>query len=222
MATGLGRRPAGEAPPPAVAARRSRRRLAILPIAALVVLVDQASKTWALNHARVPVHVVGTLRLAVTFNSGTAFGLGQDSTAIIVAGVVVLVVVLLGLGRKASRGASWPGAVAMGLLLGGAIGNLTDRLVRHLGGAVVDFIDLRWWPVFNVADASITVGAALLAVVLFRARPEASGSGDTPPAGSPLGGLPRGGSPPGESPPGGRPRGGSPLGGSPPGESGAE
>jgi signal peptidase II len=59
----------------------------------------------------------------------------------------------------------------MGLLLGGAVGNLTDRLVRHHHGAVIDFIDFRWWPVFNLADASITVGALLLALVLFRARP---------------------------------------------------
>jgi signal peptidase II len=170
MATGLGRRPTGEVPPPS-SARLSRRRIAILVIAATVELVDQVTKSWALNGARRPVHVIGTLRLAVTFNSGTAFGLGQDSTAIIVAGVVILVVVLLGLGRKASRGATWPAAIAMGLLLGGAVGNLTDRLVRHHHGAVVDFIDLRWWPVFNVADAAITVGATLLAVVLFRARP---------------------------------------------------
>jgi signal peptidase II len=65
----------------------------------------------------------------------------------------------------------------MGALLGGALGNLADRLIRHHHGAVIDFIDLRWWPVFNVADAAITVGAALLALVLFRAR-----SGAVPPA----------------------------------------
>ncbi len=147
------------------------RRLSIFVIAAAVVAADQASKTWALHHTRVPVHVIGTLRLAVTFNSGTAFGLGQDSTAVIVAGVVVLVVVLLGLGRRASRTAGWTATAAMGLLLGGALGNLVDRLFRHQHGAVIDFIDLRWWPVFNLADASITVGAALLVFIGFRGRP---------------------------------------------------
>jgi signal peptidase II len=182
MATGFGRRHADEVTPASSGSPRTRgkgaiRRLAILAIAGLVVLVDQASKTWALHHAAEPRHVIWTLRLAVTFNSGTAFGLGQDSTAIIVAGIVVLVIVLLGLGRKASRTATWPASVAMGALLGGALGNLADRLLRHHQGAVIDFIDLRWWPVFNVADAAITVGAALLALVLFRAR-----SGAVPPA----------------------------------------
>jgi signal peptidase II len=171
MATGLGR-PAEEHradSPEGISVRW--RRLSILGIAVAVLAADQGSKTWALHHAQDPVHVVGTLRLAVTFNPGTAFGLGQNSTSLIVGGVVVLVVVLLGLGRRVSRTATWPAVMAMGLLLGGAVGNLTDRLVRHHHGAVIDFIDLRWWPVFNVADAAISVGACLLALVLFRARP---------------------------------------------------
>jgi signal peptidase II len=179
MVSDLGR-PAGEgvsgdpgAGRPAASAAPSirRRRLAIVALAGAVLTADQATKSWALRHAREPRHVIGSLRLFVQFNSGTAFGLGQNSTAIIVAGVVVLVVVLLGLGRRASRTATWPAAVAMGLLLGGAVGNLTDRLVRHHHGAVIDFIDLRWWPVFNVADSAISVGAVLLALVFFRARP---------------------------------------------------
>jgi signal peptidase II len=52
------------------------------------------------------------------------------------------------------------GAV-LGLIIGGALGNLVDRLVRHHAGAVIDFVDLRWWPVFNVADAAITVGVVV-------------------------------------------------------------
>jgi signal peptidase II len=155
--------------PPTV--RLWTRRVAILAIGALVVGADQASKTWALQHTQEPIHLFWTLRLAVTFNSGTAFGLGRDSSTIIVAGVVVLVVVLLGLGGRASRTANWPATTAMGLLLGGAIGNLADRLVRHHHGAVIDFIDLRWWPVFNLADASITVGAVLWILVGLRSRP---------------------------------------------------
>jgi signal peptidase II len=65
----------------------------------------------------------------------------------------------------------------MGLLLGGAVGNLVDRLIRHHHGAVIDFVDLRWWPVFNVADASITIGAILLVLSGLTHRPRAGGSG---------------------------------------------
>jgi signal peptidase II len=158
------------------------RRALILGAAAAVVAVDQLTKTWALHHTVDPIHIIGTLRLALTFNPGAAFGLGRGITPVLVLGAIVLVVVLLGLGRTASRTASVPAAVAMGVLLGGACGNLVDRLVRHNNGAVIDFIDLRWWPVFNVADASITVGAILLVLFGFTrhadsdGRPAASGS----------------------------------------------
>jgi signal peptidase II len=148
------------------------RRVLIIVVAAMVVAVDQASKTWALHHARSPRHVIWTLQLAVTFNSGSAFGLWRGASPLIIAGAILLVVILLGLGRAASRTANLPATVAMGLLLGGALGNLTDRLFRHHHGAVIDFVDLRWWPVFNVADACITIGALLLILVGFRpARP---------------------------------------------------
>ncbi|HEX7167995.1 MAG TPA: signal peptidase II, partial [Acidimicrobiales bacterium] len=59
-------------------------------------------------------------------------------------------------------------AAGLGLVLGGAVGNLADRLFRDHGGAVVDFVDLQWWPVFNVADIAISVGAVLLVVVGWR------------------------------------------------------
>jgi signal peptidase II len=144
------------------------RRVLIIVVAAMVVAVDQASKTWALHHARSPRHVIWTLQLAVTFNSGSAFGLWRGASPLIIAGAILLVVILLGLGRAASRTANLPATVAMGLLLGGALGNLTDRLFRHHHGAVIDFVDLRWWPVFNVADACITIGALLLILVGFR------------------------------------------------------
>jgi signal peptidase II len=152
----------------------------ILAVAAAVVAVDQVTKTWALHHAVNPVHILGTLQLALTFNPGAAFGMGRGVTPVLVAGAIVLVVVLLGVGRAASRTASLSATVAMGLLLGGACGNLVDRLLRHNHGAVIDFIDLRWWPVFNVADACITVGAVLLVAVGLtaprRARPVPAGA----------------------------------------------
>jgi signal peptidase II len=156
------------------AATRSRRRLLIPTIAAAVVVVDQATKTWALHHAVGGRHVVGPLWLALTYNSGAAFSLGRGVTPVVVAVVVVLVVWLLATSRQASRAATVPRLVGLGLLLGGAIGNLVDRVFRHHGGAVIDFIDAvrigtrSWWPVFNVADSAIVVGViVLLATYLF-------------------------------------------------------
>ncbi len=87
----------------------------------------------------------------------------------------MLVVWLLVFSRRASRAASLPVAVGLGLLLGGAAGNLTDRLFRHNHGAVIDFIDPArvgtrdWWPVFNLADAAIVVGVAVL-LLSYRRR----------------------------------------------------
>jgi signal peptidase II len=154
---------------------RRNRWAVILGLAAVIVAVDQVTKTWALHHTVDPIHLVWTLRLALTFNSGTAFGLGRGSTGVILAGVIVLVVVLVGMSSRASRTATWPATLAMGLLLGGALGNLADRLFRHHHGSVIDFIDLRWWPVFNVADACITVGAILLVLVGLQAPRRTSG-----------------------------------------------
>jgi signal peptidase II len=156
--------------------------MVILGTAVVVVALDQVAKTWALHHTVEPIHVIGSLRLALTFNRGTAFGLVRGITPMVVAGAIVLVVLLLGLGRTASRTASLPAAVAMGLMLGGACGNLADRLVRHNHGAVIDFVDLRWWPVFNLADAGITVGAVLLVLVGATRRPADAGPA-APPAG---------------------------------------
>ena len=138
------------------------RRLALGgAVAALVVVLDQVTKTWALDAlAEGPRHVVWTLQLNLSFNSGAAFGLGQGLAPVLVAVAVVLLVVLLVMGRAA--GTTVPALVAFGLVIGGAAGNLADRLFRGHEGAVVDFIDLQWWPIFNVADAAISCGAVLL------------------------------------------------------------
>ncbi|MGH9149778.1 MAG: signal peptidase II [Acidimicrobiales bacterium] len=148
--------PAG---PPAQQARRRRATL-LAVVAAAVLAADQLTKDLALRHlAGGPVELVWALRLRLTFNTGAAFGIGQGLAPLLVlAGLALLVVLLAAVRRIASA----PMAVALGLVLGGAVGNLTDRLVRGHGGAVVDFIDLRWWPVFNLADAAISTGAVLL------------------------------------------------------------
>ena len=144
----------------------TRARLLLAGIAAAAFAADQATKTWAVHRLRRgPVHVVGPLDLRLTYNTGGAFGLGGGRAPFFMAAAVVLVVVLVRLGR-ADRG-RLP-AIALGLLVGGAAGNLADRLFRHAAGGVVDFIHLGWWPTFNVADAAITCGGLLLVLTGWR------------------------------------------------------
>jgi len=187
-ATGTSAAPGAPVGDRAAGVRTRNRRELILGTAVVVVAADQVSKTWALHHTLEPIHVLGSLRLALTFNAGTAFGLVRGITPVVVAAAIILVVVLLGLGRTASRTASMPAALAMGLMLGGACGNLADRLIRHNHGAVIDFVDLRWWPVFNLADAGITVGAVVLVLVGAARRTthgeEAGAAGSAPGPGS--------------------------------------
>ena len=133
-------------------------------IAAAIVLLDQINKHWAVNALADgdPVEVFWTLQFNLAFNSGMAFsrasGLGP-----IIAVVATLVIVWL---LASLRGGNTPlGAVGMGCVIGGAAGNLIDRLFRGdawLRGSVVDFIDFQWFPIFNIADMAINVGAALL------------------------------------------------------------
>ena len=138
---------------------RGARAALIAAVAAAVVAADQASKTWALHHAQSsPRHVFWTLRLYVTLNSGIAFSQATGSTVIV---TIVALVVLGALLLFARRSTGTYTAVVLGLVIGGALGNLADRLLRHNGGAVIDFIDLQWWPVFNLSDASISVGVLL-------------------------------------------------------------
>ena len=112
-----------------------------------------------------PVDVVWTLRFNLAFNSGLSFGQGKGLTAYITVLGVVLVCGLVWWSRQLTTPAS---AGSVGLLLGGACGNLADRLFRGHDGAVVDFIDFQWWPVFNVADIAVFCGAALLILVTLR------------------------------------------------------
>lgn len=166
---------------------RSRAGIVLL-IAALVVAVDAVSKAIVVaklsGHA--PVRVLGgAVYLVEARNKGAAFSLGEGATVLftVIAAVVVVVIV-----RVASRLRSTPWAVALGLVLGGAAGNLGDRLFRAPGplrGAVVDWISLfdaqgRVWPVFNVADASIVCGG-ILAVGLMLFGYDVSGIRHKPP-----------------------------------------
>ena len=152
------------------ATRTPRRRFPLVATAAALVLAaDQLTKWWAVAVLDEGPVSVGPLRLALSYNRGAAFGLGAGFAPVVAVAAVVLVVFLLAMGRAAVR--TGP-ALATGIVLGGALGNLADRLVRSPGllrGEVVDFIDVGWWPVFNVADTAITIGCVLL-VLTNRAR----------------------------------------------------
>lgn len=142
----------------------------MLGVAALVLVLDQLTKHWALQAlADGPVDVVWTLRFNLTFNTGAAFSKGQGLGPII---GILAAVVAVGVLWSARSVPSRLGAVAVGMILGGALGNLTDRAFRRgdgfLGGAVVDFVDLQWYPIFNVADIGVVVGAVLLLVATAR------------------------------------------------------
>jgi len=152
--------------PPSPPAAGVARMAVAVAVVAIVVLVDQLTKWWAVDRlASGPVHVVWRLDLALSFNSGSAFSLFQGATIFIVVVAVALVAVLLALVWRAP---SLGRAAVLGLILGGALGNLSDRLFRGDHGAVVDFVEFHFWPTFNVADACITVGCILLAVSLLR------------------------------------------------------
>jgi len=152
---------------------RRLRALAVMGcVAAIVVAADAISKQLVL--ARLPGHppvrlLHGLITLDLTFNAGAAFGVGTSYTAVIaliVCGVIVYII------RTARRLRSLAWTIALGLLLGGAMGNLGDRLFRAPGplrGEVVDWINLPHFPwTFNLADASITCAAVLIAVLALR------------------------------------------------------
>jgi signal peptidase II len=150
---------------------RRAASLLLAGVAAFVVVADQLTKTWAVrtldDH---DVHVVGTLRFHLTFNKGGAFSIATGSTWFFVLAAVLVIGAVLLFGRRLLT--SPLAVVGIALVLGGALGNLGDRLFRDTGGAVVDFIDLQWWPIFNVADACIVVGGALLVLAGQRAPDE--------------------------------------------------
>ncbi len=145
-------------------------RLAVaLGVVSAVVLVDQLTKWWAVDRLTTgTVHVVWRLDFSLSYNTGSAFSLFQGDTGILVVVAVVLVAVLL---VMVWRAATLGRAVILGLILGGALGNLCDRFFRGEHGAVVDYVDFHFFPSFNVADSCITVGCILLILsILFEGR----------------------------------------------------
>jgi len=143
-----------------------RRLLIGLGTAGLALAADQVTKSLATAHlVSGPRHLLGPLGLALGYNSGAAFSLFTQAAPVLGTVEAVLAVVLSWL---AWRARSWGVAVAAGLVLGGALGNLCDRIFRAHHGSVVDFITFSHWPTFNVADACITLGALGLIALQLR------------------------------------------------------
>ncbi len=132
---------------------------------------DVLTKIWAVHALtdRADVPLLGSvLQLTLVRNPGAAFSTGTDYTLVFSLLAIIAVVVVLVVARRV-RSAGW--AVALGLLLAGVAGNLTDRVFREPGvlhGHVIDFLQLPNWPVFNLADVSIDVAAGLIIVQAFR------------------------------------------------------
>lgn len=153
-------------------ADRGRKKvLALLVVAVLAYLLDLISKMIVvakLEHEE-PIEIFGDwLKFDAIRNAGAAFGIGEAFTVIFTAIAAVVIIVIVRLARKLY---SLPWAIALGLLLGGALGNLTDRIFRAPGvfkGAVVDFIAPAHFAVFNLADSAIVCGGILIVILSFK------------------------------------------------------
>jgi signal peptidase II len=152
-------------PPP-----RRRLRL-LLSVAAVVLFLDVVTKVLAVKllTPQQPVSIIGdTVTWTLVRNSGAAFSMGTSYTWVLTLVATVVVIGIVWMGRRLVS--PW-WALGLGMILGGALGNLVDRFFRSPGplrGHVVDFLSIGWWPVFNVADPAVVGGAILLvALSLF-------------------------------------------------------
>jgi signal peptidase II len=159
--------------PPVEQQARPRARRQALPwvtvgLALLVLAADQGTKAWALHSLGDGrrVDVVGSLfGFELVRNAGAAFSMATGMTWLLTLVALIVVIAIIRISRRLGS-AGW--ALAFGLLLGGALGNLTDRLTREPGffrGHVIDFLVLPHWPVFNVADSCIVTAAVLIALL---------------------------------------------------------
>jgi len=162
--------PASDSAEPVAPAPRRRRVGVLLSVALLAYLLDLGSKLLVVakleDHN--PIHLLGSwVMLQATRNPGAAFGMGAAMTIVFTIIATSVVVVICRLARKLY---SLPWAIALGLLLGGAFGNLTDRVFRApsvFRGAVVDFISVKHFAVFNLADSAIVCGGILVVILSF-------------------------------------------------------
>lgn len=149
---------------------RGRLAAILYGVAVAAYLLDRLTKYLAEQHlaGRPPIQVIpSVIHLRYTTNAGGAFGFfGNQPWLFFFATLVVCVAIVV----ASIRPSSLAGAIGFGLILAGALGNLTDRIIRGPGvsGRVIDFIDLQVWPVFNLADSAIVIGA--LTVLLAGVR----------------------------------------------------
>ncbi len=155
--------------------RRVRLAVTLYSAAVGAYLLDRLTKYLAERYlaGKPPVQVVPDVaQLRYTTNSGGAFGLFGGQPWLFFAATLVVCAAIVVASARLSSGAS---ALGLGLILGGALGNLTDRIIRGPGvsGHVIDFIDFHVWPVFNLADSAIVVGALVILLAGLRRQPAA-------------------------------------------------
>ena len=158
---------------------RERRNLYLLALWLSILGADQTTKALVKNLMSVgeSIPVNSPVRLTYVQNTGSAFGLFTNQTfALTIAAAVGIVVIAFVFFR--SGGASNLLAISLTMQMAGAIGNLIDRIAY---GYVVDFVDFRFWPVFNVADSSITIGFVILAVALLFGKDSKDKASDVAP-----------------------------------------
>jgi|TARA_B110000444_G_scaffold243939_1_gene262901 signal peptidase II len=152
-----------------VSSIKRRKTFILFSVSSALLVLDQLTKSLALSRLDDgPVEVFWTLRFLLASNTGFAFGTAEGygpwvgAIALVIAGMLI---------RMKNQIEVTGGLISLGLVLGGALGNLADRIFRGAGwgqGAVVDFIDLQFWPIFNLADAGIVVGVGSLVYYLWK------------------------------------------------------
>jgi len=150
-----------------------RTALILFAVAAVIVALDQVTKALVVSNLREGESrrvIGGVMSWTLQRNPGSAFGLFRHFPVLFtVLAALIALAIVVGAPRVQDRLTG----VALGLVLGGAIGNLVDRIARPPGafrGRVIDFIDFHWWPVFNVADSAVVIGALLLLISSYRAE----------------------------------------------------
>lgn len=147
--------------------RSTTNGLIFILVAAAAILLDQVAKAFVVAYVepgRSITLIPHVLSLTHSTNSGAAFGLFKGSGQIVFLAALVVVVLTFAWFFAFRKKQSVWSFVGLGLIIGGALGNLIDRVARH-NHQVVDFFDLGWWPVFNVADIAIVAGVIIVVVV---------------------------------------------------------